>query len=182
MVSGGKAIKAVASEVAATPITKAVEYFEDHAKTHSPGKPLTLKRYRRALCHFARILGPAVVGILSKIRAGRPELPFFHWGDLDLGGLRILAHLRKNLGEVEPLAMDVAVCDLYLRRSQPLNANEREGLMQLRTVRLLIDCVELIDHLLKTDRKLEQEAIEASSCVKTLQLKQRTTPEIRIND
>jgi len=125
--------------------------------------------------------GPAVVGMLSKIRAGRPELPFFHWGDLDVGGLRILAHLRKSLGEVEPLAMDVAVCDLYLRRSQPLNANEREGLMQLRAESLLIDCVELIDHLLKTDRKLEQEAVEASFCVKTLQLKQLTTPDIRIN-
>jgi hypothetical protein len=126
--------------------------------------------------------GPAVVGMLSKIRAARPELPFFHWGDLDVGGLRILAHLRKNLGEVEPLAIDVAVCDLYLKRSQPLNANEREGLMQLRAESLLNDCVELIDHMLKIDRKLEQEAVEASFCVKTLQLKQITTPEIRIND
>jgi hypothetical protein len=116
--------------------------------------------------------GPAVVGMLSKIRAWRPELPFFHWGDLDVGGLRILAHLRKNLGEVEPLAMDSAVCDLYVNRSQPLNTNEREGLTQLRAESLLIDCVELIDHLLKTDRKLEQEAVEASFCVKTLQLKQ----------
>src|SRR5262245_40962375 len=80
-----------------------------------------------------------------------------------MGGLRILAHLRKNLGEVEPLAMNVAVCDLYLGRSQPLNSNEREGLMQLRAENLLVDCVELIDHLLKTDRKVEQEAVEASN-------------------
>jgi len=63
-----------------------------------------------------------------------------------------------------------------------LNANEREGLTQLRAESLLIDCVELIDYMLKTDRKLEQEAVEASFCVKTLQLKQLTTPEIRIND
>jgi hypothetical protein len=125
---------------------------------------------------------PALIGMLRKIRAGRPELPFFHWGDLDVGGLRILAHLRKNLGEVEPLAMDGAVCDLYLKRSQPLNANEHEGLTQLRAESLLIDCVELIDYMLKTDRKLEQEAVEASFCVKTLQLKQLTTPDIRIND
>jgi hypothetical protein len=121
--------------------------------------------------------GPAVVGTLRKIRAGRPELPFFHWGDLDVGGLRILAHLRKSLGEVELLAMDGAVCDLYLGRSQPLNANEREGLTQLRAESLLIDCVELSDHLLKIDRKLEQEAVEASLCVKTLQLKSRLSQE-----
>jgi hypothetical protein len=111
---------------------------------------------------------PALVGTLRKIRAGRPELPFFHWGDLDVGGLRILAHLRKSLGEVEPLAMNDSVCNLYLGRSQPLNANEREGLTQPRAESLLIDCVELIDYLLKTDRKLEQEAVEASLCVKTL--------------
>src|SRR5262249_10886105 len=58
MVSGGKPIKDTATEAAATLITKAVEYFEDHVKTHSPGKPQTLKRYRQALGHFARILGP----------------------------------------------------------------------------------------------------------------------------
>lgn len=125
---------------------------------------------------------PALVRTLRKIRAGRPELPFFHWGDLDVGGLRILAHLRKSLGEVEPLAMNDSVCNLYLGRSQPLNANEREGLTQLRAESLLIDCVELIDYMLKTDRKLEQEAVEASFCVKILQQKRLTTPDIRIND
>jgi len=119
---------------------------------------------------------------LSKIRAGAPELPFFHWDDLDVGRLRILAHLRKSLVEVEPLAMGVVVCDFHLRRLQPLNPNEREGLMHLRAESLLIDCVELIDHLLKTDRQLEQEAVKARFCVKTLQLKQLTTRDIRIND
>src|SRR6266542_1968378 len=58
MVSGGKPIKAIETEVAAMLITKAIEYFEDHVKIHSPGKPQTFKRYHRALGHFARILGP----------------------------------------------------------------------------------------------------------------------------
>jgi integrase family protein with SAM-like domain len=58
MVSSGRSIKAVATETVAMLITKAIEYFEDHVKVHSPGKPQTLKRYRRALGHFARILGP----------------------------------------------------------------------------------------------------------------------------
>jgi len=57
MITGGKTIKAVDTETAAMPITKAIELFEDHVETHSPGKPQTLKRYRRALGHFARILG-----------------------------------------------------------------------------------------------------------------------------
>jgi integrase len=57
MIVGGKPIKAVETETAAMPIAKAIELFEDHVKTHSPGKPQTLKRYRRAIGHFARILG-----------------------------------------------------------------------------------------------------------------------------
>jgi len=57
MILGGKAIKAVETETTAMPIPKAIELFEDHVKTHSPDKPQTITRYRRAIGHFARILG-----------------------------------------------------------------------------------------------------------------------------
>ena len=35
--------------------------------------------------------------ILAKVLAFAPELPFYHWGDLDYGGLAILAYLRRSL-------------------------------------------------------------------------------------
>jgi Uncharacterized protein conserved in bacteria C-term(DUF2220) len=105
---------------------------------------------------------PTVIALLRTIRAKRPDLPFFHWGDMDVGGLRILAHLRKNIGEIRPLAMDVATFDLYSRHAQSLSGNERSGLMQLRDHPALADCERLIEHLLETDQKLEQEAIEAN--------------------
>jgi Uncharacterized protein conserved in bacteria C-term(DUF2220) len=105
---------------------------------------------------------PTVIALLRAIRAKRPDLPFFHWGDMDVGGLRILAHLRKNVGEIRPLAMDVATFDQYRRGAQPLSGNERRGLMQLRDHPALADCKQLIERLLAANEKLEQEAIEAN--------------------
>ncbi|HEX9000336.1 MAG TPA: hypothetical protein VGB07_10590, partial [Blastocatellia bacterium] len=57
MILGGKVVRAVETETAAMAIPKAIELFEDHVKTHSPDKPQTVIRYRRAIGHFARILG-----------------------------------------------------------------------------------------------------------------------------
>jgi Phage integrase SAM-like domain len=41
----------------ATPITKALELFAGHVKTHSPARPATHQRYHQVLAHFERILG-----------------------------------------------------------------------------------------------------------------------------
>lgn len=41
----------------ATPIAEAVSMFIEHVRAHSPEKPLTVKRYRQVLEHFARLLG-----------------------------------------------------------------------------------------------------------------------------
>jgi hypothetical protein len=111
---------------------------------------------------------PIVIGLLRAIRALRPELPFFHWGDMDAGGLRILAHLRKNVRDVQPLAMNVVTFDLYRRHSQSLNGNEREAIGQLREHPMLVDCVQLVEHLLETNEKLEQEAIDVTVCLEAL--------------
>jgi hypothetical protein len=60
-------------------IAEAVKVHLEHVKAHSPDKPRTLSRYRKALEHFERILGsrryvevvsravlpPAIVGRIS---------------------------------------------------------------------------------------------------------------------
>lgn len=49
--------------------------------------------------------------LLLKLHAVRP-LAFYHWGDIDLGGFRICAHLQAKTGlPIRPLLMDV---DTYL--------------------------------------------------------------------
>ncbi len=111
---------------------------------------------------------PTIISLLRGVRAARPDLAFFHWGDLDVGGLRILAHLRKSIGDIEPLAMDVATFDAHRKHAQPLGRNEREGLTQLRGRIELADCVPLIERLLEADQKLEQEAVDANLCVRAI--------------
>ena len=103
---------------------------------------------------------PTVIALLQRIQARRPDLPFYHWGDLDAGGLRILAHLRTHLRDITPLAMDVATFEQYRRHAKPLTKPDRAALRTLLDLPLLSDCVDLIKQLLAADKKLEQEAVE----------------------
>jgi hypothetical protein len=48
-----------------------------------------------------------VLRALRTLLGARPDLETFHWGDFDVGGLRILANLREELGvEIRPHLMD----------------------------------------------------------------------------
>lgn len=102
---------------------------------------------------------PSVLAFLQTLRNYSPNLPFFHWGDLDVGGLRILAHMRKALGQVVPLGMDEATFTLHRTYARPLSASERGALVELRVAPSLTDCIPLIDALLAANQKLEQEAV-----------------------
>lgn len=102
---------------------------------------------------------PATLTLLQAIRIVRPALGFYHWGDNDPDGLRILAHLRGSLGDVRPLAMDCATCEQHRQHAQPLSMRDRVALNHLHQQPLLADCRPLIAYLLSTNSKLEQEAI-----------------------
>ncbi|MSP14337.1 MAG: DUF2399 domain-containing protein [Chloroflexi bacterium] len=113
--------------------------------------------------YTAGFASPAVVSLLQEVRRLQPALPFYHWGDVDVGGLRILAHLRHHLGpfSVRPLAMDSATLMAQAAHTQPLSDAERVALAQLENHPALADCAGIIKHLLLTGRKLEQEAVAA---------------------
>ncbi|HLI05366.1 MAG TPA: Wadjet anti-phage system protein JetD domain-containing protein [Ktedonobacteraceae bacterium] len=113
--------------------------------------------------HTGGFASPSLTAFLYNIRDYRPGLPFFHWGDLDAGGLRILAHLRRRLGRVIPLGMDIATFEQRSCYAQPLTSNDRESLGVLLSEPELADCASLLHHLMKEDLKLEQEAIDAQS-------------------
>jgi hypothetical protein len=68
---------------------------------------------------------PTVIQLVTAIRGARPTLPIVHWGDLDAGGLRILAHLRQHLRDIAPLAMNSAIFDAYQAFAQPLTPTDR---------------------------------------------------------
>lgn len=78
-----------------------------------------------------------------------------HWGDLDVGGLRILRHLQELLPvPVRAIRMDAAL--LAGLPSQPLSDGEREDLAEL--VAVGGDVGRLAAELLSSGRKVEQEA------------------------
>lgn len=103
---------------------------------------------------------PTAVGLLRNIRATYPNTPLLHWGDLDAGGLRILAHLRRQLGPVAALAMDPTVLASQPAHARPLTASDYDALAALRQQADLADCLPLIEALLAAGQKLEQEAVD----------------------
>ncbi|NNJ12306.1 DUF2399 domain-containing protein [Chloroflexales bacterium ZM16-3] len=111
---------------------------------------------------------PSLVRLLLRLRAAEPELPLAHWGDLDGGGLRILAHLRSQLGPVAPVAMDADTLASYVRQGRPLTPGDRAALADLRQSPALSDCAGLIDALLAAGVKLEQEAIPPAAIIAAL--------------
>jgi hypothetical protein len=97
---------------------------------------------------------PAVISLLRSL-----SLPLYHWGDIDVGGLRILAHLRSQLGDVRTFLMNGEALE-----KQPflvsLSEKEHGNLSLLRKEPLLSDCQTLVDTMLEKG-KLEQEALDA---------------------
>lgn len=108
---------------------------------------------------------PTVIGLLRALRAAAPALTCYHWGDMDVGGLRILAQLRARLGELAPLAMDAATLTQHQTATQPLHEAERRALEELQTHPLLTDCRPLIEQMLAIGCKLEQEAVAVGALV-----------------
>lgn len=96
---------------------------------------------------------PAVISLLRSL-----SLPLYPWGDIDVGGLRILAHLRSQLGVVEAVFMDSSTLEKQ-RSLQSISEKERETLAVLHQEPLLLDCQALIDTMLERG-KLEQEALD----------------------
>lgn len=111
---------------------------------------------------------PALISFFRTLRSFQPDLPFFHWGDLDVGGLSILAHLRRNLGEIHTLCMDVETLLSYRASAQPLSSTDNEGVQLCLAEKRLNNCTYLLHSMRQHQLKLEQEAIRASEVISSL--------------
>jgi hypothetical protein len=102
----------------------------------------------------------ALVGILRLLAEAAPELPIFHWGDLDRFGVLILRSLRCRSGlSVEPLWMDVETFRRAAPGGIPLPPGEREELDFLLRQSPGAICNDLLDAIRQTGRWVEQEAV-----------------------
>ncbi|MBN1953598.1 MAG: DUF2399 domain-containing protein [Anaerolineae bacterium] len=88
------------------------------------------------------------------------NIPLLLWADVDYGGLSILAQLREQVSpRFTPYCMDCATLDAHRHWAQPLTPADERNLARLRHHPLMSDVVALIDHMLSTGVKLEQEAV-----------------------
>lgn len=83
---------------------------------------------------------------------------FFHWGDIDLGGIRIFLHLKNTIPELRPYNMDSKTMKKYLQYADDFVHEYGAKLVRYKESGVL-EFIELIEIMLKSRRRLEQEAI-----------------------
>lgn len=98
---------------------------------------------------------------IKKLYAQNPQKQYYHFGDIDAGGFRILEHLKSRTGvPFEPYHMDKETLIKYQEFSKKLTQNDRNNLKKLL---INNEYKNVIEFMLENDCKLEQEAIIKSS-------------------
>jgi hypothetical protein len=131
------------------------------------GGPPGLGERRELAVYTAGFPSTALVESLAAIAARAPAIRFRHWGDADVGGLRIWWLLRSSLGRpVELLRTRREWLESEAARGRDLNALEKKGLEKLsEEMRAspaaaesdLAAAFDLIHTLLSLGKKVEQE-------------------------
>lgn len=129
------------------------------------GGHVGLGRENEVVVYTAGFPTPALVRALETLLRLRPEIAVRHWGDADVGGIRIWSFLREKL--LRPIRLFRTSADWVRSESKSggrsLSGPERGALARMRSA--LGESVEedraearlLIDALLETGVKLEQE-------------------------
>jgi len=104
---------------------------------------------------------PSKKKLFEKIAAAMPKNgAWLHWGDIDLGGFRMLLRLRTEiLPTVQPYRMNIPELQAYRDFTQPFSGDYAEKLQKLSEAALLSDCKASIDYMLMHKIRLEQEAM-----------------------
>lgn len=95
--------------------------------------------------------------LLKIVERANPTAAFYHFGDIDAGGIYILEHLRKKTGiPFTPIKMDVETLVEYQKYGQSLTKTDRQRLEKMKEIAGMQD---VIEYMLIHDCKLEQEII-----------------------
>ena len=142
------------TEIVSLPLDKVItienqttfNYFSDHSF-------LTL--------YSEGYVSSSMVNFLKKISEFKPNLSFYHFGDIDWGGLNIYLDLvsKTNL-PFKPYKMDIETLTKYRKFAKPLTEKDKENLASLKKNNLNSEMVKLVNYMLENDIKLEQEAID----------------------
>lgn len=98
--------------------------------------------------------------LLLKINEFNPSLEWFHYGDIDCGGLQIFHDLKTKTGlPFKPFHMNVEELMKYKTECQSLTCIDVKKLESIRKNPAFQDFWEVVDYMLKENVKLEQESI-----------------------
>jgi hypothetical protein len=96
--------------------------------------------------------------------------PFFHWGDLDWGGLAILLHLRRTVNPViRPLCASPDVISEYESDSNALPERNVQLLRKLALDPLAADLQPVIASLIDRRVRIEQECLDPKHAIAELE-------------
>jgi len=97
---------------------------------------------------------------LKMLHEFNPHLIFYHWGDLDLGGFRILHHLRSQTGvPFKPLYMDLNTLKYYEDYAMPINKEYEKQLIELLGKEEYQEFRDVIQYMVDKKIRLEQEIV-----------------------
>jgi len=105
----------------------------------------------------------AVMALLRLIAHRFPSAAFYHEGDLDLPGVRILASLAERSGlRIQPRNMDVRTYDKF--EAMGIDLTDDEHACLLRDLgKGGLPCKELLERIAENRKRVEQESITATS-------------------
>ncbi len=94
----------------------------------------------------------------KKIYNSDKTYEFYHWSDIDIGGFHIFIRLKKIIPRIKPYLMDIEA--FYSKREywKEMKIDYAEKLEKLKSDKEYENFNELIEEMLKTNCKLEQEA------------------------
>ncbi len=96
---------------------------------------------------------------LRKLAATKP-LQFWHWGDIDLGGFRVFAHLCRQTGlNLQPLLMDVETYRRHLEYGMEVSEPYIKQLKRLQSDPEYQVFWPVIADMVNRRKRLEQEAV-----------------------
>ena len=98
--------------------------------------------------------------LIKKIYNFNPKLEFYHFGDIDCGGFEILIDLRNKTNiDFKPLFMGIEQLKEFKSECQSLTDNDKKRLTELLSNPDATEFKEVIEYMLSSDTKLEQESI-----------------------
>lgn len=98
-----------------------------------------------------------------KLYESRPDLAFYHWSDMDIGGVRIFKTLKKSVPTIKPIFMDRETLDKYLDLTQPMALDYREKVKTALDSETDSQVHQMLLALYDYGVRLEQEAIDLKS-------------------